>query len=53
MKVLVYICPNTARFDYERMVQASCFDGRYITGDVSTELLDQLETTRRQQAEVA
>jgi amidophosphoribosyltransferase len=34
-------------------LEASCFDGHYITGDVSSELLDKLETARRQQAEVA
>ena len=34
-------------------LEASCFDGNYITGDVSAELLDRLEATRRQQAEAA
>jgi len=34
-------------------LEASCFDGHYITGDISTELLDRLEAARRQQAEAA
>lgn len=34
-------------------LEASCFDGHYVTGDVSAELLDRLEASRRQQAEAA
>jgi amidophosphoribosyltransferase len=31
--------------------EASCFDGRYITGDIGTEALSRLEAGRRTQAE--
>lgn len=33
---------NTALTDFE----ASCFDGRYITGDVTPELLERVEALR-------